>query len=251
MDLFYSSGFLAHTAVSSSLLDQLGDHTGKTDNQHNDFIRFLQIASALEAPILPLTWDPAFEALGRDGATGRINQAPLNAGITFAFKRFNPQGPWPAVSQDDFRRIQYNAMIAEMTILMRKDIRRHQNIITFVGTSFELSKDSDKVRPVLVFTKADLGDLHTFLSNYGPLDVSMLVAICGEVAKGIDVMHRCGNYGLPHPSISKGKPLQKSSDLFATRSYSQRYQACERPRRDERRSGGCKNQSCRLWLFQL
>ena len=76
-------------------------------------------------------------------------------------------------------------MIAEMTILMRRDIRRHQNIITFVGACFELSSVSDEVWPVLVFTKANPGDLHTFLSNCGPLDVPTLAAFCGEVAKGI------------------------------------------------------------------
>jgi hypothetical protein len=192
MDLFYSSGLLADIAIGSSLLDYLSDKPGKTTTEHNNFIRFLQVASALEVPLLPLTWDPAFEALGRAGATGHVNQASLNAGITLAFKRFNPQVSRPDISQDSFRQIQYNAMIAEMTILMRKDIRRHQNIILFVGVCFELSSVSDDVWPVLVFNKADLGDLHTFLSHCRPLNVPTLATICGEVAKGIDIMHQCG-----------------------------------------------------------
>jgi hypothetical protein len=196
MALFYTSGILANTAIGGSLIALLdAGSQGNQDLQHNNFIRFLQIARALDVTILPLVWDPALEALGTDGATGRVNQSHLNAGLSFAFKRFNPRVTTPGTSEEAYRQVQYNAMITEITVLSRRDIRRHPNIVTFIGICFELSPVCDDVWPVLVFSKADLGDIYTFISDHTALDVSSLAAICGEVAKGIYIMHQCGKHG--------------------------------------------------------
>ncbi|KAK3374187.1 kinase-like domain-containing protein [Lasiosphaeria ovina] len=189
MDLFHSSGHFSETSVPASSSDR---EAADEADCHQNLIRFLQVAQVLGVPLLPLAWDPALESVGREGSTAHINQSTLNAEFTFAFKRFKPHTTRNDVSEGEFRQMQYDAAIAEMTVLSHRTIRRHPNIVTFVGAGFEMSPVSDEVWPVLVSTKADLGDLYTFLSTRTPLHVESLVAICKEIASGIQVMHHCG-----------------------------------------------------------
>lgn len=188
MNLFYSSSVLGAAAVSAADLE------ARDDSHHPNLIRLLQAATVLKVPVLPLTWDPAFEALGQDGATSRVNQSPLNAALEFAYKRFNPESNDIHTTQEAFRRMQYDAMIAELTILSCPNIRRHENIVSFIGICFEVSSAPDEVLPVIVFKKAEHGDLPLFLAGNLSLDASSLTAICGEVAKGIQIMHNCGKF---------------------------------------------------------
>jgi Protein tyrosine and serine/threonine kinase len=185
MNLFYSSSILGAAVVSAADLE------ARDDIHHPNLLRLLQAATVLKVPILPLTWDPAFEALGLDGATSRVNQSPLNAALEFAYKRFAPESNDNYTTQEAFRKMQYDAMIAELTILSCPTIRRHENIVTFVGMCFEVLS-SGEVLPVIVFKKAEHGDLSVFLAENLPLDASSLTEICGEVAKGIQIMHSCG-----------------------------------------------------------
>jgi hypothetical protein len=190
MDIFISSTFGSQIAVSSTC-ERLDDQ--KPDDQnHQNFIRLLEVAISLNVPILPLTWELAFETLGPDGATGRVNQAPFNSKFSLAFKRFNPEVTNPNLSMEEFRNVQYNAMIAEMVVLSCPEIRNHPNIITLIGVCFEVSPVPDEILPVLVFAKASLGDLTKLVSQCDALEPDEMMAICGEVAKAIRVMHQCG-----------------------------------------------------------
>lgn len=123
MDLFstdlFSTSYLpsfpnTRFTVPTSYFTGLSNEHGQS---HENFTRFLQHVQGLGVNILPLVWEPAFEVLGRDGATGRVNENQLNAGFAFAFKRFKPNGTDPNLSKAQFRKLQYNAMIKEMTIL--------------------------------------------------------------------------------------------------------------------------------------
>ena len=201
MELFYSSDVLYGSPIPGSLLDaQAAD---KADG-HDHLARFLQAAEVLKVAILPLVWDPGFPTLGLDGSTGRLSQSSLNAEMAFAYKRFNPQVTRNDISEAVFRRVQHDAMIAEMAVLSCPDIRRHPNIVDFVGVCFEISPLSDGAWPVHVFAKADLGNLHTFLSACGPLAVETLISIFTEVAKGIHMLHRCGTDALFSSQIAGG-----------------------------------------------
>jgi hypothetical protein len=203
MELFYSSyssSSSTSTPLPSSLLDSLSPSTTPIPGNPSNLLRLLQVAQVLRVPLLPLTWDPALEPIGRDGSTGSISQSPLNASLSFAYKRFNPTVTRNDMSTPAFRKMQYGAMIDEMTIFSHRGIRRHPNVVNFVGLCFEIHKtdgvDGDEVWPVLVFTKADLGDLYTFLTGNGPFALETLVEICRDVARGIEVMHRHGTAAL-------------------------------------------------------
>jgi hypothetical protein len=134
---------------------------------HNPFIKLLSLASLCDTPILPLTWEPAFEQLGLDGATGSVHQNLLNARLSLAFKRFRPFRPQQSAlssedydhaaaaaavnnnndnnfiseSEREFRHQQFDAMATEMMVLRCcPEVSRHPNIIEFVGLCFELAQ---------------------------------------------------------------------------------------------------------------
>jgi hypothetical protein len=85
---------------------------------------------------LPLTWEPALEALGRDGATARVNQSSVNLETTFVYKRFKPEVTDHRLSEAQFRELQYTAMINELIIQARPEIGDHNSIVRSVRDMF-------------------------------------------------------------------------------------------------------------------
>jgi serine/threonine protein kinase len=160
---------------------------------HPPLLRLLAVAAALEVNVLPLTWRPALEELGK-GATGQISQSPLNAQISLAFKRFssttNDNGD---LTETELRRRQYDAIVAEVVALSTSKIYNHPNVANLEGICWEVEKLSGEIWPVLAFRKADCGSLNHFLSlpDAEDMDLDDLIDICGEVAKGLRIMHLC------------------------------------------------------------
>ncbi|OQV08763.1 Protein kinase domain-containing protein [Cladophialophora immunda] len=192
MDFFqpyyhFSLGNLPSRSAVSKKLGREGDHT------HPPLLRLLSIAEALEVNVLPLTWRPALEGLGR-GATSQIRQSPLNAQISLAFKRFggaaNEIGDMAEV---EWRARQYDAIVSEVMALSTPKIYDHPNIANLEGICWEVETVSGEIWPVLAFRKAECGSLDNFLSlpDAKDMDFDDLIDICGEVAKGLRIMHLC------------------------------------------------------------
>ena len=165
---------------------------------HQNFIRFLQIAISLNVGFLPLIWDPALEALG-SGATGVVKQSQLNAETGIAFKRFEVDVVQSSVGGEEFQNRQYDALITELNILGHREIRRHPNIISLVGVCFEIISHSNVVVPVLALAKAHHADLVVSLYEMPRLlglerNTFPLLAVCGEIAKGLEILHQSGQF---------------------------------------------------------
>ncbi|KAK4227124.1 hypothetical protein QBC38DRAFT_455500 [Podospora fimiseda] len=184
MDLFLSSeqspSSSSHANLTStgnfslpeSLLSELRI---EDNNEHNDFVHFLQQAQALQVRILPLVYESRLD---------RVRQE------RFSFKRFKPDPGNSGYSERQLRRLQYKAATNEMAILSCSAIRDHPNITLFVGVGFEVIPSPVSVRPVLVFSKATAGGLDSFVTdNQNQIDDDVLLGICGEVAKGLDALH--------------------------------------------------------------
>jgi hypothetical protein len=163
---------------------------------HSNIIRVLSIATALDVNIFPLTWRPALEGLG-EGATGRISQSPMNARISLAFKRLSRWSRCQGLSEAQFRALQHKALVSEMVALSCPELYGHPNIANLEGLCWELSNEghSPEALPVLVFRKAEFGDLRRFLSlpEAENLEIGNRLDICGEIAKALEIMHLCGN----------------------------------------------------------
>ena len=164
-------------------------------------ITFLGVAQKLGIKFLPITWQPALDHIGR-GATAEIREASMSLRARFAFKRPIFQ------TSSDYWELESRilpALIAEMSVLADPSIRRHPNIIQLEGICWEiLSGDGEAVSrdkpieygkggivPVLVFEKADDGDLSRFMihSVGKTLNFRDRLEICAAIATAVAAMH--------------------------------------------------------------
>jgi hypothetical protein len=99
------------------------------------------------------------EIVGR-GATAEISQSFVNTWLSFVFKRFTLS----KISEEDEHRA-FEALITEASVLAHPAIRQQPNIINLEGICWDISKDGERVWPVLVFEKTEYGDLHRFIGS--------------------------------------------------------------------------------------
>lgn len=192
MELFQP--FFVHNPMKSIRRTRTsGDKPIQDDHPCPPLIKLLAIVTALDVNIFPLTWRPALEVLG-EGLTGSVSQSPLNAQVAFAFKRFNPlSANVPGCSDAAWLSSGYDALLSEIIALSSSKIYDHPNVVNLEGLCWEIRRDSEEVWPVLVFRKADLGSLDKFLSFSSAdwLSFDNLMAIAGDVAKGLLAFHDC------------------------------------------------------------
>lgn len=166
-----------------------------------DFVTFLGVAQRLRIDFLPITWSPPLDRIGQ-GATAEIREAPANLQFSFAFKRplFRP-----CLDFKDFEARILPSLIAEISTLGLKSIRRHPNIITLEGICWEvISWEGENISreelytsrkggllPVLVFETSKYGDLHHFMMQEEGRNLSLAqkIEICTDVAKAVTEMH--------------------------------------------------------------
>lgn len=155
--------------------------------RHYDFISFLAVAQKWEIDILPITWQPALDAVGK-GATAEIRQLLINLQISFAFKRVRRVNRGVPDDKGTFQ-----ALISEVAVLSQPSIRNHPNIIHLEGTCWDISPENEKVWPVLVFEKTQYGDLDNFLRSEigGMISFEDRLDLCADVAAAVLTMHSC------------------------------------------------------------
>lgn len=151
---------------------------------HYDLLSVLFIAEALDVDIFPITWNTMLGPLGR-GATGKVEQAVVNARTSFAFKR-----SIPAQQQSDKDR--YKAIISEIRILRDPVLLSHPNIVELIGIGWDVNPEDTTVWPVLLFRKAEFGNLKNFLSSHAAGDLSwdLKISLCRDVVAGLSCLHR-------------------------------------------------------------
>ena len=145
------------------------------------FIAMLGLAQRLHVPFLPITWQAPLGQMGKGGQAG-INEAFVNAQISFAFKLFHRPQQYP------FREI-----AQEMVVLSHPMVRQHKHIITLGGICWDIPEDN-QVWPILVFEKSHLGDLYRFarLERFKDLSIEDKLNLCADIGLAIRDMHRNG-----------------------------------------------------------
>lgn len=167
----------------ASLLESLEDD--KRTSKYEDFLTFLGIAQHLNIDMIPITWLPAMDVIGR-GATAEIRENIATLQIRLAFKRLNLE----RLSEGE-RSIK--PLIAEMSILGQPSIREHPNILTLEGVCWDVAKGGD-VWPVLVFQKSEHGDLAKFMVRAPGKDLCAedRLRLCADIAAAVMTMHSNG-----------------------------------------------------------
>lgn len=186
----YTSRNLSHYTTSPFL-----DNLAATDLPWN-LLTFLSIAQSLKIDFLPITWAPALKVVGW-GATSEIRQSLVNVETAFAYKRLLEKGK--VEEEKAFR-----TLIAEVMILGQEGIRANENLVRLEGICWDVSPPKEKVWPVFVFEKAEMGNLETFMQER-PIGKNLgfeeRVELCADAGKGICMMHSCS---IAHGDI---KPL--------------------------------------------
>lgn len=169
-----------------------------------DLISFLEACQNLNIDLLPISWQPALDALGV-GGQAEVRQSLVNLAMSFAFSRVK--------IREDHREVEqaaYRALLSQISILGHSEIRSHPNIINLVGVCWDIRPQEEveprkdrqaqdgilprqwKVWPVLVFEKTRHGDLACFMSSkYGRnMGITERLKLCADIARGIGDLHR-------------------------------------------------------------
>jgi hypothetical protein len=173
---FYSSADLAFTNTLSSY--------GIPSPELSASFRFymiLGIAQDMQVDFIPITYQAVLGIVGI-GATGDIRQRLVNPQFNLAFKR---------VLHD-------HILLNEMIILSYQAVRSHPHIISIEGISWEAADDGD-MRPVLVFEKSGLGDLHHFMGRVAGVQLSFMErwSLCTQIASAVNALHLAGKFDRP------------------------------------------------------
>lgn len=161
-----------------------------------NLITLLAAVQELGIPILPITWQPKRQLLGR-GGTSQVNQALLNLHTRFAFKRVSGKDKLGTPEEEVFRRF-----INEIAVLWHPSVRSHSNILELQGICWDVPlgedwnhtevtssnpSNIDKVWPVLVFQGSPFCDLYQFAAGEigRELSISDRLRICLDIGKAL------------------------------------------------------------------
>src|ERR1700733_6303914 len=155
---------------------------------HTDLVSLLTVVQKCEVEFLTTTWQPALESLG-EGSTAEVGQSLVNRGLGFAYKR----------TDDELPPGSYKHMISEILALESPHVRAHPNVVDLEGICWEVK--NGVVLPVLVFPKAELGDLRSLMQSQqgSGLGFDARVNLCVDIAKGVTALHDSGR--MPWHSI--------------------------------------------------
>lgn len=165
-------------------------------NPHNDLISFLAVAQFYEIDIVSVPWEKGRGQTG-SGATSNIWQSSQSRSVDFAFKRTKLAEKLLVDKQDEERA--FNAFVSEISVLRHPLIEHHQNIVNLEGISWDIPPRSERVWPVLILEKSQLGDLKSFMRSERGRATTMhqRLGFCSDVANALIALHSSGMSTLP------------------------------------------------------
>jgi serine/threonine protein kinase len=154
--------------------------------EHHDLLTFLAASQRFRLDFLPITWQPKLTVLGY-GGTARVSQSAVDVQTSFAYKRMYTEEE----SSNNFMRL-----TAEVAAFRSKSVVGHPNIVQLEGICWEVESKTDRVLPVLVFEKAEFGDMRRFMATEDGRNVDMDTRIkwCLELAGALHSLHSGGKF---------------------------------------------------------
>ena len=194
-------GISIHSAIHATTPTTLQD----------TLISFLSYIKTWSIPILPVTKPDIRTVLGQgasflvngvelpwdyiDPATGKL----FPKGETVAFKRAVLGKDMTDTVADRIRVISN-----ELLTTCHPPLRSHPNIVTLHGIAFETEGPADALNamPVLVPEVAELGNLAEVLETARKEDRALSfqekLALCIDIAHGLEILHACGKFAWPY-----------------------------------------------------
>lgn len=150
-----------------------------------DLVDFLSIAQQCKVDFLPITWHEGLEPFDAGGSSN-LSQSIVDVKTNFAFKRF--------IKRHNGRSSDLRDVASEILTLQNEVIKSHPNFVNLVGVCWEFEPKTDSFNPDLVFPKAPLGNLRTFLNGPPSREIPFMtrLALCVDIMKAIAVLHNFG-----------------------------------------------------------
>ncbi|KAJ4355615.1 uncharacterized protein N0V89_003635 [Didymosphaeria variabile] len=168
-----------------------------------NIITLLSVTHNLPLDMAFVTWEATLGAIG-SGATSEVRQRMLSLHKSIAFK-----APRQLTDQDNLQAFEenegqlhgdYRNIVNEIFILCSEGLRSHPNIINLEAITWHYDQTSKAVWPILIFEKAEEGDLATFMnSDRGrTLGIRKRLELCQDIAIALLNIHR---YSIIHGDI--------------------------------------------------
>ncbi|KAK3379116.1 hypothetical protein B0T24DRAFT_145647 [Lasiosphaeria ovina] len=180
--LFYIRNRQAYTSASPAATSEPAPR--------GNLISFLAAAQTRDVDFLPTLWDPEQDQVLM-GGTAHVRQSFQNLRLSYMFKRIRRDR-----LDEGFA---FQALTSEVFILGHPKIRGHSRVVRLVGICWDVGTANQPTLPVLVFEKAQHGDLRQFMKTAGrELTFGARLQLCAHVAAAIVLMH---SHGIIHGDI--------------------------------------------------
>ena len=91
----------------------------------------------------------------------------------------------------DHDQLRIKSTISEILVLSHPPVRDHENIVDFLGITWDIEPDSKQtIWPVLILERAEFGSLDLFTSVSRPFAIRL--QLCADIASGLFCLHSCG-----------------------------------------------------------
>jgi serine/threonine protein kinase len=176
-------------------------------------ISFLSHVRTQNIPVLPISLPDVRSVLGQ-GVSFLVNGAEMPEtyvdhtsgnvfpkGMIMAMKRSMMHETMKDIIGDRIK-----VIFNEVLTMCHPPLRAHPNIVKLLGVGIETEKhgEVENAMPVLLVECAELGNLAEVLETARkedrPLDFEEKLALCIDVAHGLEVLHACGQ-PFPHRYI--------------------------------------------------
>ena len=108
--------------------------------------------------------------------------------------------------EDDFN---LQPILGEVECVAQPPIRQHQNIVDLRGFCWDPEHSPEELRPVLIYEKADLGNLSTFMeSQQGFIHAGDRLKMCADIGSGLAALCACGKYR-PSGKVSRSLKVMR------------------------------------------
>jgi hypothetical protein len=157
------------------------------DSPRFDFLSFLEAVQVNKVDVLATTWQQALDTLGT-GATAEVRQSLVNLQTSFAFKR--PMFRHASLDTDTL----FEWLIREVTILRHPIARKHKNLLGLEGVCWDYHTSNESLRPVLIFQRAQHGDLlqYALKKGFQTMTVSHRMDLATDAMSALNALHEAG-----------------------------------------------------------
>lgn len=157
---------------------------------HFDLIYFCGAVQALGLDFLPMYWQPRRGLIG----SGATRQSLVGVEVSLAFKAIN-LGDVSRIRTPRDLKSMYMFLLAEIQLMGRLPILDSPYIHKVEGVCWNLNIMTGVADPILVYQKANHGDMYHFMTSGQGKSLGFLdrVQICRDIALGLMTLQACSS----------------------------------------------------------